>query len=71
LKEAAIMAGKIIVSTAVDEMTLERLDAFCADIHRTRAAVMRGLLYALLVDGKQFIYEDWRSQVSGVADTPC
>lgn len=54
------MAGKIIVSTPVDEDTLNRLDALCAEIHRNRAEVLRGLLYALLVEGKQFIYDEWR-----------
>lgn len=54
------MAGKIIVSAPVDEDTLTRLDALCAEIHRNRAEVLRGLLYALLVEGKQFIYDEWR-----------
>ena len=57
------MAAKAVVSTPVDQDTLERLDAFCSDIHRTRAEVLRGLLYSLLVEGKQFIFEEWREQV--------
>jgi predicted DNA-binding protein len=58
------MSGaKTIVSTALEPEDAERLDAFCAKIHRTRAEVIRGLLYALLVEGKQFIYEDWRKEV--------
>jgi hypothetical protein len=59
------MAGKTIVSTPLDADTIQQLDAFCAFVHRTRAEVLRGLLYALLVDGKQFIFEDWRKQVKG------
>ncbi|MGH9644349.1 MAG: hypothetical protein ACRD3Q_18255 [Terriglobales bacterium] len=51
---------KTVVSTPVDAETLARLDAFCERVHRTRAAVLRGLLYALVVEGKQFIYEEWR-----------
>lgn len=54
--------AKTVVSTPLDEDTLKRLDAFCSDIHRTRAEVLRGLLYALLTEGKQFIYEEWREQ---------
>jgi metal-responsive CopG/Arc/MetJ family transcriptional regulator len=58
------MSGpKTTVSTPLDPDVLERLDAFCAKIHRNRAEVIRGLLYALLVEGKQFIYEDWRKEV--------
>lgn len=50
---------KRVISTPVDADTLQRLDTFCTKIHRNRAEVMRGLLYALLVEGKRFIYEDW------------
>ena len=57
------MPAKITVSTPLDEGLLKRLDAFCEGIHRTRAEVLRGLLYSLLVEGKQFVYEDWRKQV--------
>jgi hypothetical protein len=57
------MAGKTVVSTPLDENILQQLDAFCAEIHRTRAEVMRGLLYALLLDGKQNIFSEWREQV--------
>jgi hypothetical protein len=57
------MDGKTIVSTALDQDTLDRLDNFCGEIHRTRAEVLRGLLYALLVEGKQFVYEEWRKQL--------
>jgi hypothetical protein len=53
---------KTIVSTALDADTLAKLDAFCSKIHRTRAEVLRGLLYSLLVDGKQFIFEEWREE---------
>jgi hypothetical protein len=59
------MDGKTILSTALDQDTLDRLDRFCGEIHRTRAEILRGLLYALLVDGKQFVYEEWRQQVVG------
>jgi hypothetical protein len=58
------MAGKTIVSTPLDEDTLTRLDKFCADVHRTRAEVLRGLLYSLLVEEKQFIYTEWRKEVN-------
>ncbi len=56
---------KVVVSTALDPDTVELLDGFCSEIHRTRAEVIRGLLYALLVEGKQFVYEEWRKQVPG------
>lgn len=52
-----------IVSAPLDEETLKRLDDFCSRAHRRRAEVLRGLLYALLIEGKQFIYEDLREQV--------
>ena len=55
---------RVIVSTPVDVALLEKLDAFCEDIHRKRTEVIRGLLYSLLIEGKQFIYEEWREQVS-------
>ncbi len=63
------MSGKTIVSTALDQDTAERLDAFCSAIHRTRAEVIRGLLYALLVEGKQFVYEDWRKELAQTQNT--
>jgi predicted transcriptional regulator len=50
------------VSTPLSDDIAKRLDDFCAEIHRTRAEVLRGLLYALLVDGKQFIFHEWREQ---------
>ena len=59
--------GKTTVSTALDSETLERLDTFCQLVHRTRAEVFRGLAYALLIDGKQFVYEDWRNTVTSKA----
>ena len=58
--------AKVVVSTAVNEATADRLDAFCAEIHRNRAEVIRGLLYALLVDEKQFIYHEWRDIAKGI-----
>lgn len=48
------------VSTPLDPDIMEKLDAFCATVHRNRAEVVRGLLYALLVEGKQEIFEQWR-----------
>lgn len=54
------MGQEKIVSTGVDVATFDRLDAFCTRIHRNRAEVMRGLLYALLIDEKQFIFDEWR-----------
>ncbi len=60
------MAGRTIVSTAVDDETLTRLDAFCSSVHRKRAEVLRGLLYSLLVEDKQFIFDEWRGQVMRV-----
>ena len=57
--------GKSVVSTPVDAATLEKLDAFCSRIHRNRAEVLRGLLYSLLVEGKQFIFDKWREEVTG------
>ncbi len=58
------MPGKTVVSTPIDEDTLKRLDALCAEIHRTRAEVLRGLLYSLLRKDKHFIIEEWRKQVT-------
>lgn len=57
------MNAKVMISTPVDVATAEQLDKFCAEIHRNRAEVLRGLLYALLVEGKQFIFDEWREQV--------
>ena len=59
--------GKTIVSTALEPDTLERLDEFCSKVHRTRAEVLRGLLYALLIEGKQEIFEEWRGATQGRA----
>jgi hypothetical protein len=56
--------AKITVCTPVDEDILKRLDALCADIHRTRAEVLRGLLYSLLLQDKHFIIEEWRGHVA-------
>ena len=56
------MEAKIVISTPVDQVTAERLDSFCAKIHRNRAEVMRGLLYALLVEDKHFIFDEWHEQ---------
>jgi hypothetical protein len=61
------MAAKTIVSAPLDAATLQQLDTFCSEVHRTRAEVLRGLLYALLIEGKQFIYEEWRERVKGEA----
>jgi hypothetical protein len=52
------------VSTLLTAVTVERLDLFCNRVHRTRAEVISGLLDALLVESKQFIYEDWRKEVA-------
>lgn len=54
-----------MISSPIDEETLELLDAFCAKVHRGRAAVMRGLLYALLIEGKQNIFSEWRAVQTG------
>ena len=62
------MAGKTIVSTPLDESTTQQLDAFCAKVHRRRSEVLRGLLYALLIDGKQFIFEEWRASVDASSE---
>jgi hypothetical protein len=56
------MPGKIVVSTPVDQDTLERLNELCGKIHRTRAEVLRGLLYSLLMPEKYFIIDEWRAQ---------
>jgi hypothetical protein len=64
------MPAKTIVSTPLDEATLKRLDALCAEIHRTRAEVLRGLLYSLLVPEKYFIIDEWREVVKSKAGTP-
>jgi hypothetical protein len=63
------MPPKTIVSTPLDEDTLKRLDALCADIHRTRAEVLRGLLYSLLLKDKHFIIDEWRALVKSDAST--
>jgi hypothetical protein len=52
------MAGKTIVSTPLSQETFQALEAFRKKVHRTRAEVIRGLLYALL-DGKEEIYREW------------
>jgi hypothetical protein len=67
LEEA--VGAKVMISTPVDPVTAELLDSFCAKIHRNRAEVMRGLLYALLVEDKQFIFDEWREQAKA-GDTP-
>ena len=54
--------AKVMISTPVDSDIAEKLDAFCAEIHRNRAEVMRGLLYALLIEGKQEIFNEWRGR---------
>jgi hypothetical protein len=61
------MAGKITVSTPLDGTMAQQLDDFCAKVHRKRSEVLRGLLYALLVDGKQFIFEEWRASANSEA----
>jgi predicted transcriptional regulator len=64
------MAAKTTVSTPLDEDTLKRLDALCAEIHRTRAEVLRGLLYSLLLPEKYFIIDEWREIAKTNAGTP-
>lgn len=55
------MAGsKQCVSAQLEPETMAQLDNFCARLHRTRSEVVRGLLYALLVEGKQGIFDEWR-----------
>jgi hypothetical protein len=60
--ERKTMAGQNMVSTALDDETFALLEKFCNRVHRKRAEILRGLLYALLVEGKQFIFEEWREQ---------
>jgi hypothetical protein len=64
------MPGKTIVGTPIDEDLRKRLDAFCAEIHRTRAEVLRGLLYSLLMPEKHFIIDEWRAVLKSDAGTP-
>lgn len=59
--------GKVCVSTPLDRGTADLLDGFCASIHRNRAEVIRGILYALLIDGKEEIFSEWR-KVAGTRD---
>jgi hypothetical protein len=54
-----VAPGKVNLSTACDAADVALLDQFCSLIHRTRAEVLRGLLYALLRE-KQDIFEQWR-----------
>jgi hypothetical protein len=58
------MSAKVTVSTYLDEGTVHRLDAFCKAACRTRTEVLRGLLDALLVEGKQTTFEKWREQIA-------
>jgi hypothetical protein len=60
------MGARIVISTPVDPVTVERLDVFCAEIHRNRAEIMRGLLLALLVEDKQFIFTEWHERAKGI-----
>lgn len=60
------MGAKVTLSTPIDPEISEQLDQFCEEINRTRAEVMRGLLCALLVEGKQFIFDGWRERVNGI-----
>jgi predicted transcriptional regulator len=64
------MPAKTIVSTALDEDVLKRLDSLCSEIHRTRAEVLRGLLYSLLQPEKYFIIDEWREVAKINAGTP-
>ena len=64
------MPGKTVVSTPIDDETLKRLDALCAEIHRTRAEVLRGLLYSVLLPEKYFIIDEWRAIAKSSAGTP-
>ena len=61
---------KTIISTAVDPGLLQQFDAFCSKIHRTRAEVLRGLLYSLLIPEKHFIIDEWREVAKNHAGTP-
>jgi hypothetical protein len=54
--------GKSMVGTALDLDLLGTLDEFCEVVHRNRAEVLRGLLYALLIEGKQNIFDEWREE---------
>lgn len=56
--------AKKILSIPLTEGTFAQLDAFCAEANLSRAEVGRGLIDALLVDGKQFIFREWREQLS-------
>ena len=61
------MGAKVIVSTPIDPGISDRLDKLCEEINRTRAEVMRGLLYALLIEDKHFIFDEWRERAKGVS----
>lgn len=61
---------KIVVSVPVDSATLERLDAFCTEKNCSRSEILRGLLDALLIDGKPFTFREWRTRLSPVPPTP-
>jgi hypothetical protein len=65
--------AKTTVSAPLVGATVRQLDAFCANAHISRADVLRGLVDALLIDGKQFIFREWREQVEQVfpAPRPC
>jgi len=64
------MPAKTIVSTPLDEDILKRLDSLCSESHRTRAEVLRVLLYALLLPEKYFIIDEWREIAKTDAGTP-
>lgn len=65
------MSAKTTIATPVDDDTLKRLDLFCAGMHRTRAEVLRGLLYALLIPDKHGIIDEWREALAKIdAGTP-
>ena len=57
------MPTKIIVSTPLDDVTVQRLDVFCAKVKKTRAEVIRGSLHALLGEEKPAAFREWRKQV--------
>jgi hypothetical protein len=50
-------SSKTSVSTSIDTCLFHLLDSFCARTHRNRAQVMRGLLYGLLVEGNQSVFD--------------
>lgn len=58
--------AKVTVCAPIDPEMSEQLDRLCVEVNRTRAEIMRGLLCALLVEGKQFVFDEWRRRVNGM-----